>query len=464
MQQQHFESLYPDTARQIDIEKIISYIKEGSSCQLLSIPGAGRSTVFRILANNKKVRLKHLGELQAKTHFVLVNFSEIRKRPLFDAMKFLFLSVADSLRERGMNTEYEKVNGLFRDSLKLGDELVLFQALKQAIDYLSLTRKMNIVMLFDRFEEYIPTVTSEFFTNLRALRTRAKYQFSVIFSLNRPLESLLDPTQLSDYYEFVEGHEVYLTLSDDVTTEFRVKYIEKITDKKLHGELLGQIIKETGGVGKLVKLSVEALLSDMSSPRKRGSMDSHFSSKGGLAHGNDKNLLGEYLFSQKQIKEALSEICRSLTPSEQVTLIRQNYDNKEAVEYLECIAILSKNKIQIPLFEQHIRTHMSDFKSSPKKIIYDGDKNIIKMGEVVLSDQLTSAEFKLLSFLLQSTERIVTRDEIIGVVWSEVKSTAGITDQAVDQLIFRVRRKIEEDPNSPQHLLTVKGRGFKFIP
>ncbi len=444
MEQTQFEALYPESARLEEIARIIGYIKEGASCQLLSVPGAGRSTVLRMLAYNKKIRTRHLGSLHGKTHFVLVNFSEIRNRPLFDAMKFLFLSLADSLRERRMNEDYEKVNGLFKDALKFHDELVLFQALKEAIEYLSIERKLNIVMLFDRFEEYIPTVTSEFFTNLRSLRTRARYQFSVVFSLNRPLEILLDPQVSADYYEFVAGHNIFLSLNDDVTTKHRVGYIEKITKKKLSEQIYSRVIKETGGVGKLVKLSIESLLSSEKLP--------------------DVEKLGEFLFSQKLMQESLSEICRSLTPSEQMTLIKQNYENREAIEYLENIGILTKNKIQIPLFEQHIGTHISEFIDKPKKIVYDNAANIIKLGHSVLSDQLTSSEFKLLSFLLQSPDKVIDRDEIINVVWSEVKSTAGITDQAVDQLIFRLRRKIEEDPNSPAHLLTVKGRGFKFMP
>lgn len=444
MEQTQFESLYPDDARLEEIGRIIGSIKEGASCQLLSIPGAGRSTVLRMLANNKKVRIRHLGPLHDKTHFVPVNFSEIRNRPLFDAMKFLFLSLADSLRERGMKADYEKVNSLFKDALKLQDELVLFQALKEAVEYLSIERKLNIVMLFDRFEEYIPSVTNEFFTNLRSLRTRAKYQFSVVFSLNRPLETLLDPLVLSDYYEFIAGHNIYLSLDDNVTTKHRVAYIEKVTGKKLPELLYADIIHQADGIGKLVKLSVESLLSAGKFPESKQ--------------------LGEFLFSQKPIQEALSEICRSLTPSEQVTLIKRNFENEEAIEYLECVGILVKNRIQVPLFEQHINTHISEFKTSPKKIAYDSAANVIKLGDTILSDQLTSAEFKLLSFLLQSPDRVVDRDEIINVVWSEVKSTAGITDQAVDQLIFRLRRKIEEDPNNPSHLITVKGRGFRFMP
>ncbi len=476
MEQVHFESLYPDTAWSSEIEKLGSFIKDGTSCQLLSIPGAGRSTILGLLAHNSKIRIKHFGKNQAAIHFVAVNFSEIKKRPLFDVMKFLFLSLADSLRARKME-EYEKINDLFKESLGFNDELVLFQALKEAIDYLALERKFKIVFLFDRFEEYVPKVTSEFFTNLRTLRNRAKYQFSVIFSLNRPLEELLEQDQLFDFYEFIAGHYVYSGLSDKVTTDFRVAYIEKITGKKILPKILTGILEETGGVGRLIKLSVETVLANNKFEARSTKSETNINNK----NPNTKNVssfdlpagkagirisdlgLGEYLFSQKPIQSALMEICRSLLPVEQAALINNKFDDPQAESYLETVAIIKARKIQIPLFEKHIKSHVGKFQQDAKKIVYDQNTNAIKMNEVVLSDQLTSSEFRLLKFLLQNPDRIVDRDALIGVVWSSVKSTAGITDQAVDQLVFRVRRKIEDDPNNPVHLLTVKGRGFRFV-
>ena len=197
---EHFESLYPENTRFSEIEKILGFIKEGNSCQIVSIPGVGRSNLLGLLAYNNKVRVKHLGENQKNFHFVYLNFSEIKKRPLIEATKFIFLSLTDSLRERKMIKEYDTVNKVFRDSLQIKDELVIFSGLKKAIDYLALEKNLNTVFLFDRFEEYISVLDSEFFANLRILRNRAKYKFSVIFSLNRPLEETLEATLMSDFY------------------------------------------------------------------------------------------------------------------------------------------------------------------------------------------------------------------------------------------------------------------------
>jgi alpha-D-ribose 1-methylphosphonate 5-triphosphate synthase subunit PhnL len=88
---EHFESLYPDSSRFAEIEKIIEYVKQGNSCQVVGLPGVGQSTILKLLIYNKAVRVKHLGDDQKTFHFVLANFSEVRRRPLVDIIKFLFL-------------------------------------------------------------------------------------------------------------------------------------------------------------------------------------------------------------------------------------------------------------------------------------------------------------------------------------------------------------------------------------
>jgi DNA-binding winged helix-turn-helix (wHTH) protein len=437
MELEHFEALYPDTTRFAEIEKILTFIKEGSSCQVVSVPGAGRSNLLGFLAYNRNLRIKHLGAEQSKFHFVYLNFSEIKKKPLIEAVKFIFLGLVDSLRDRQMDEDYNRTNQIFKDSLELKDELVLFQGLKKAVDYLALEKNLTIVFLFDRFEDYISVVDSEFFANLRVLRNRAKYQFSVVFSLNRPLEDALEATLMSDFYEFVAGKVVYLPIYDQPGVDFRISYLEKITDKKLERKLLEEVLELTGGHSNLIRLSAEALLAT----------DQKFA---------NKLVLRKFLLEQKPVRSALFGIWNSLTPSEQNFL---SGDGKIEEEYLDNVGLVKDGFLTISLLYDYLKEKSTEQKQTGFTQNKAGE---ILQGEIVLSDKLTSLEYKLLRFLLENQGKIISKEEVINSVWQEGKTTLGVTDQALDQLIFRLRKKIEENPNSPVHIQTVKGRGFKF--
>ncbi|MGA2911767.1 MAG: helix-turn-helix domain-containing protein [Candidatus Levyibacteriota bacterium] len=437
MELEHFESLYPDTTRFAEIEKILTFIKEGNSCQVVSVPGAGRSNLLGFLAYNRNLRIKHLGENQAKFHFVYLNFSEIRKKPLIEAVKFIFLGLVDSLRDRQMDQDYTVTNQIFKDSLELKDEMVLFQGLKKAVDYLALEKNLTIVFLFDRFEDYISVVGSEFFANLRVLRNRAKYQFSVVFSLNRPLEDALEATLMSDFYEFIAGKVVYLPIYDQPGVDFRISYLEKITGQKIDQKLLREVLELTGGHSNLMRLCVESLLST----------EQKFA---------NKLVLRKFLLEQKPVRSALFGIWNSLMPSEQNFL---SGAGKSEEEYLENVGLIKNGFLTISLLYDYLKEKSTTQKQAGFTL---NDSGEILQGDVVLSDKLTSLEYKLLKFLLDNQGKIINKEDVISAVWQEGKTTLGVTDQALDQLIFRLRKKIEENPNAPTHIQTVKGRGFKF--
>jgi two-component system response regulator RegX3 len=69
-------------------------------------------------------------------------------------------------------------------------------------------------------------------------------------------------------------------------------------------------------------------------------------------------------------------------------------------------------------------------------------------------------EFELLQAFLRRKGRLLTRDFLIEEVWGP--DYFGDT-KTLDVHVKRLRRKIEEDPHRPVHLLTVRGLGYKFV-
>jgi DNA-binding response OmpR family regulator len=72
---------------------------------------------------------------------------------------------------------------------------------------------------------------------------------------------------------------------------------------------------------------------------------------------------------------------------------------------------------------------------------------------------LTVMEAELLRYLIRHRGQVVSRKSILEDVWDLREDT---DTRAIDNFIVRLRRYIEEDPERPQHLLTVRGVGYRF--
>lgn len=88
----------------------------------------------------------------------------------------------------------------------------------------------------------------------------------------------------------------------------------------------------------------------------------------------------------------------------------------------------------------------------------------LEAGEVRLNRQavtLSPKEFALLAYLHQNRGKVCSKDEIGRSVWVEYQT--GIYDYQIENLVRRLRTKIEIDPNAPQLLITMRGLGYKLV-
>ncbi len=72
---------------------------------------------------------------------------------------------------------------------------------------------------------------------------------------------------------------------------------------------------------------------------------------------------------------------------------------------------------------------------------------------------LTYTEMQVLRVLMSSVNQVVSRDLLLSEVWHDDENNSNI----VDVYIRRLRVKIEDDPYKPQHILSIRGTGYKFI-
>ena len=72
---------------------------------------------------------------------------------------------------------------------------------------------------------------------------------------------------------------------------------------------------------------------------------------------------------------------------------------------------------------------------------------------------LTSTEFNLLEFFLVHPGRAYSRDQLLEAVWGHQRY---VTPRTVDVHVRRLREQIEEQPDAPKYLTTVRGFGYRF--
>jgi DNA-binding response OmpR family regulator len=74
--------------------------------------------------------------------------------------------------------------------------------------------------------------------------------------------------------------------------------------------------------------------------------------------------------------------------------------------------------------------------------------------------ELTATEFDVLLCLVEAGGRVLSRDQIQSKVWGPNHHG---TPRTIDNFVLQLRTKLEEDPTSPRHIVTVRGIGYRFV-
>jgi len=90
---------------------------------------------------------------------------------------------------------------------------------------------------------------------------------------------------------------------------------------------------------------------------------------------------------------------------------------------------------------------------------FEVDFNRFELRRGGRSVDLTPIEFKLLAAFIQSRRNVLSRQQLLDHVWGR---DIFITDRVVDTHVGNLRRKLEDDPDKPVFLVSVRGVGYRF--
>ncbi|MCB9068914.1 MAG: response regulator transcription factor [Calditrichia bacterium] len=95
-------------------------------------------------------------------------------------------------------------------------------------------------------------------------------------------------------------------------------------------------------------------------------------------------------------------------------------------------------------------------------VAVDFERHVVrKAGDDV---SLTHREFRLLEYFIENRGKLITRDKLLEDVWEyDAYDTSYVTTRTVDNHILRLRKKLEDEPDHPRHIQTIRGYGYKFV-
>lgn len=104
---------------------------------------------------------------------------------------------------------------------------------------------------------------------------------------------------------------------------------------------------------------------------------------------------------------------------------------------------------------------LSEGMGRPGRLVMEQKSRRVWVNQQMLVPPLSAQQFKLLSLLYESSGQVISRADLVSTVWGE-EQASGVSDQALDALIRRLRdRLIALDP-AQQYITTVRGHGVRL--
>lgn len=105
---------------------------------------------------------------------------------------------------------------------------------------------------------------------------------------------------------------------------------------------------------------------------------------------------------------------------------------------------------------------LGEVESVSGRLVVDESTRRVCLGRKELDPSLSPAQFTLLLLLIAAPGNVISRQEVVAAVWPD--AVGGVTDQAVDALVYRLRERLAELDPDHDYIVTVRGHGFRFEP
>ncbi len=438
------EHKLPLSFRSEETDKVFSWLRAGDSCQIIGIGSVGKSNFLRFLQQKEVSRAK-LGTERNHFLFVYVDANKLLETSDLGLWELMLHQVLVELSDRGIGNEaFQEIDDLYQRAIAPATRHVALRCLDRTVSILCNQLDLKLVFLFDEFDDLYRTLPASAFKALRALRDDHKYKLMYVLATRKELKRIDKLEAAYDAFEeLVTPNLLWLFVYSNQDARYMLRRLAVRYQLNSGPKQIRVALTVAGGHPGLLR-SVFPLLQ------------------------NNTNDFIETLLANKPVQEEIARIWQSLADEEQRALSFLVHGGRSQMLDGVLVQLQQKglvggrwvepNQIFSPLLEKYIQ------KERPfvaVQIRIDRSKRSVWIDNRVI-ENIPVLEFKFLEYLDRRRGQVCRRDQIARYLYPNQK-LAGVSTNAIDSIVKRLRKLLELDPKKPAVIITVHGVGFRLV-
>lgn len=437
------QARYSLSYRSAEAGQVMSWVKAGQCGCLVGLRGAGKSNFLRFLLR-EDTRRHYLRQSHADFSFVLLDLLSLSEHTPWAVCELMLDRMLNQLRPRLEDKIAEELAALQQEITHNNNLLSVQRAIERCIEVVCRLPPQRIVLLFDEFDGVFKTLDPSLFRYLRSLRDAHKGQLSYLIIAANDLASLRDDlTEVEHFYRLVSRNICGLGPYAEADARQMIHYLETQRATELRAGDTARLIEISGGHAGLLK-AILSLLWETPHPSSLAEII--------LTLESDPRIQAECRKVWESLPEIEQNTLRALASRSQV--------KREALHHLKPKGLVREgSRMFSPLFAEFVRRQVP-----PSTRGFNVD---CATGKVYIEGQLIKTlgglELEMLCYLFNHRGRVCTKDEIAESVYHQRYGKGGVTDEMMQSLIYRLRKKIEPDLERPHYILAVRREGYKLV-
>ena len=439
---------YSPSYRATETRQVMDWIKTGQCGCIVGLKGSGKSNFIRFLLRID-TQQQFLGPNQPNFIFSLVNLLSLTERSEWGVYEMVLNNLLDQFPLSGITQEtILEVRNSQQEIIRTRDVLMAKRAVERCVAVLCQQASRQVVLFFDEFDAVFQELSASLFRCLRAIRDSHKDQVSYVIVATHDLADLRDDLadEVDHFYRLVRHNTCWLGPYAETDALQMAAYLASRRALTLSDKDVAGLFQLSGGHSGLLKIILTLVWN------KENNAGLLTKPAATFAH-------------EPEIERQCQNIWESLSKNEKADLhsfFKNDPLDENALGHLKARGLVrqtSSNRrmifstiVESFVKEQTPPSRMGTYLIRSPRIVEIEGKRI---------NNLTELEFELLFTLYGRHDQLCTKTDLVGQVYQQRYDAT--SDEMLQALVSRLRKKIEPDIQHPRHIITVHGEGYKFI-